>query len=427
VPETSIRAEGLGKRFRIGTREPYRTLREALAHAVAAPFRRGGAGSAAEAPDAPDSIWALRDVSFEVRRGEVVGIVGPNGAGKSTLLRILARITEPTRGRAEIRGRVGSLLEVGTGFHPELTGRENVYLNGAILGMRRAEIRARFDAIVDFAGVETFLDTPVKRYSSGMRVRLAFAVAAHLEPEILIVDEVLAVGDAAFQQRCLGKMSDVAGEGRTVLFVSHHMPSVSALCTRALLLDGGRVCADGPVERVIDAYLARVRGRAEAPVAERADRAGTGRLRFTAVEVGGAEPGAAPRTGAPLRIAVRYRGKSPEPLRGVRLALLVTDGRGHRVCAFDTRFLDADFAELPPAGEIACTVPRLPLAAGRYELGLWAEARGEVADHVEAAASFPVEPGDFFGTGRATDRTKHGPVLVDHAFRFAETEGTDGG
>src|SRR5712691_3252284 len=227
VTDFAIRVEGLGKRYRIGERERYRALRDTIADAIKAPLRRLRSGR----PSLVDNtIWALRDVSLEVAPGEVFGVIGHNGAGKSTLLKILSRITAPSEGRAELRGRVGSLLEVGTGFHPELTGRENVYLNGAILGMRRSEVRRKFDDIVAFAEVEQFLDTPVKRYSSGMAVRLAFAVAAHLEPEILIVDEVLAVGDAAFQRKCLGKMESVGREGRTVLFVSHNMAAVTHLC-----------------------------------------------------------------------------------------------------------------------------------------------------------------------------------------------------
>jgi lipopolysaccharide transport system ATP-binding protein len=245
-----IRAEGLAKKYVIESgREPYQTLRETLTNAVKAPFRRGGARPGVE------EVWALEDVGFEVRPGEIVGLIGRNGAGKSTLLKVLSRITEPTRGRVELYGRVGSLLEVGTGFHPELSGRENVYLNGAILGMRQAEIKSKFDEIVAFAEVERFIDTPVKRYSSGMYLRLAFAVAAHLEPEILLVDEVLAVGDARFQRKCLNKMEDVGHEGRTVLFVSHNMPAVTRLCPRTVLLDGGRVLADGPSSEVVGAYL----------------------------------------------------------------------------------------------------------------------------------------------------------------------------
>ena len=251
----AIRAEGLAKRFRLGKRESYRALRDTLADLVRAPLRaltRSGTGRR-EA----ETIWALRDVSFEVGHGEVVGIIGRNGAGKSTLLKVLSRITEPTAGRAEVHGRVGSLLEVGTGFHPELTGRENIYLNGAILGMRKAEIDRNFDEIVAFAELERFLDTPVKHYSSGMYMRLAFAVAAHLEPEILLVDEVLAVGDLAFQSKCLKKMQDVSAAGRTVLFVSHNMGAIQRLCQRSLLLDEGRLIADGPTDEVIHVYVAQ--------------------------------------------------------------------------------------------------------------------------------------------------------------------------
>ena len=257
MSDVAIRVEGLGKRYRIGRRTaPYRSLRESLTNAAMAPWRRLRHGfHRTDGASGDDTIWALKDVSLEVRRGEVVGVIGRNGAGKSTLLKVLSRITEPTEGRVELNGRVGSLLEVGTGFHLELTGRENIFLNGAILGMRRAEILRKFDEIVAFAEIDKFLDTPVKHYSSGMYVRLAFAVAAHLEPEILLVDEVLAVGDAAFQKKCLGKMELVAAEGRTVLFVSHSMASVARLCPRTLLLQTGTVCVDGPSKHALARYL----------------------------------------------------------------------------------------------------------------------------------------------------------------------------
>lgn len=251
---TAIQARGLAKEYRIGQfHGGYETLREAIMRAGRHVSRRGDAAQAT-------SIWALRGLDFEVEQGEVVGVIGRNGAGKSTLLRILSRITEPTRGYVDVRGRLGSLLEVGTGFHPELTGRENIFLNGAILGMRRSETRRKFDEIVDFAGVGPFLDTPVKRYSSGMYVRLAFSVAAHLEPEILIVDEVLAVGDAEFQRRCVGKMESIGTSGRTVLFVSHNMSTVARLCPRSILLDGGAVVIDGPTEAVVARYLGGTEG-----------------------------------------------------------------------------------------------------------------------------------------------------------------------
>ncbi len=250
-----VHAEGVSKSYRLGQREPYTALRDVITNAVRSPLRLlAGAGRGRGA--GPERLWALDDVSFDVRQGEVLGLIGANGAGKSTLLKVLSRITEPTRGRVELRGRVGSLLEIGTGFHPELTGRENVYLNGSILGMRRAEIERQFDEIVDFSGIEAFLDTPVKRYSSGMQVRLAFAVAAHLQPEILLVDEVLAVGDAQFQQKCLGKMEDVTtNEGRTVIFVSHNLASVRRLCTRSLVLDHGRVTFEGDTDEAVERYL----------------------------------------------------------------------------------------------------------------------------------------------------------------------------
>jgi len=254
----AIRAEGLGKRFRIGEVERYRVLRETMARAAAAAFRAASrvlSGRSAPGRIDPQELWALDDVSFEIAPGDVVGLIGRNGAGKSTLLKILASITEPTRGRALVRGRIGSLLEVGTGFHPELTGRENIYLNGAILGMRRREIRRQFDEIVAFAELEQFIDTPVKRYSTGMYMRLAFAVAAQLEPEILLVDEVLAVGDTSFQRKCIGRMGEVGSQGRTVIFVSHSMTAITRLCRRAILLERGRVVADGPASSVAAVYL----------------------------------------------------------------------------------------------------------------------------------------------------------------------------
>jgi len=257
MSDVAIRVEGLGKRYRIGSgpAEPYGSLRDSLMRSVKAPLQRlRGAGDGSAQRD----VWALKDVSFEVKHGEAVGIIGRNGAGKSTLLKLLSRITEPTAGKAEVYGRVGSLLEVGTGFHAELTGRENIYLNGAVMGMSRTAIRRRFDEIVDFSGVETYLDTPVKRYSSGMYMRLAFAVAAHLEPEVLVVDEVLAVGDAEFQKKCLGKMGDVSREGRAVLLVSHNMAAIRSLCKRGLSLEAGGVLCDGPMDAAINSYVRRL-------------------------------------------------------------------------------------------------------------------------------------------------------------------------
>jgi lipopolysaccharide transport system ATP-binding protein len=282
MPDIVISAESLGKKYiidRAAPRERYSTLRDAIAHGARRLWQWGGA------PAEREEVWALRDVSFEVGRGEVVGIIGRNGAGKSTLLKILSRITEPTTGQAVLRGRVASLLEIGTGFHPELTGRENVYLNGSVLGLTRAEIRARFDEIVAFAEVERFLDTPVKRYSSGMYVRLAFAVAAHLEAEILVVDEVLAVGDAGFQRKCLGKMQQVGQGGRTVLFVSHNMAAVESLTQRSLLLDCGLVQKDGPTRDAVAAYLAAAHEAGGTLDLAAANRKATGPARIVGLSV----------------------------------------------------------------------------------------------------------------------------------------------
>jgi homopolymeric O-antigen transport system ATP-binding protein len=255
MSQPAVRAEGIGKYYRLGQRVRYRTLRDTLTDAVRAPFRKAQTAIAFNDAQNERGFWALADVSFEIQQGDVVGIIGRNGAGKSTLLKILSRITEPTKGRAAIHGRVGSLLEVGTGFHPELSGRENIFLNGAIIGMRRSEITRMFDAIVAFAEVEPFIDTPIKHYSSGMYLRLAFAVAAHLDPEILLVDEVLAVGDVAFQKKCLGKMTEVATAGRTVLFVSHNLGVVTNLCSRGILLDHGHVIADGGARETVTRYI----------------------------------------------------------------------------------------------------------------------------------------------------------------------------
>jgi lipopolysaccharide transport system ATP-binding protein len=283
----AIEVEDIAKEYRIGhINAPYRTLRDSLVDGFAAPFRRAASllrGQAYGAAGLSESFWALKGISFEVQYGEVIGIIGRNGAGKSTLLKVLSRITEPSRGEARLYGRVGSLLEVGTGFHPELTGRENVFLNGAILGMKRTEIARKFDEMVAFAEVEQFIDTPVKHYSSGMQVRLAFAVAAHLEPEILIVDEVLAVGDASFQRKCMSKMHDVGSKGRTVLFVSHSMPAITRLCERTILLDKGEIIDDGPSHRVVGKYLRSGLGTTAARVWEAGERPGNDIVRLIGV------------------------------------------------------------------------------------------------------------------------------------------------
>jgi lipopolysaccharide transport system ATP-binding protein len=314
VPDAAISVENLGKLYQIAhQRDPYGRLTESLWNAIRSPGQllRGGKHPTSE------SFWALRDVSFEISRGNVVGVIGRNGAGKSTLLKILSRITEPTEGSARLRGRVGSLLEVGTGFHPELTGRENVFMSGAVLGMRRSDITRRFDEIVEFAGVEQFLDTPVKRYSSGMQVRLGFAVAAHLEPDILFIDEVLAVGDAEFQKKCLGKMSDIGQQGRTIMFVSHSMPAILRLCERAILLDHGHVIDHGTTPHVVRSYLESDIGRTgERKWPDRATAPGddVARLQSIRVIVGG-EPTDVIDIREPVSVEVAYWSQDPQSLR----------------------------------------------------------------------------------------------------------------
>jgi lipopolysaccharide transport system ATP-binding protein len=349
MTDIAIKVQGLGKRYRIGKRESYRTIREAVMSAIWAPARRLRRGDR----DA-ETFWALKDVGFEVERGQVVGIIGRNGAGKSTLLKILSRITEPTEGRVEITGRVGSLLEVGTGFHAELTGRENVYLNGAILGMKRAEIAKKFDEIVAFSEIEKFLDTPVKHYSSGMYMRLAFAVAAHLEPEILIVDEVLAVGDASFQKKCLGKMSDVAQHGRTVLFVSHNMNAVNSLCGRAVWLNEGRVRLDGPAAAVVSKYLdGGGSNDLERVWADPQTAPGNERVRLRRVSVKAAAPNApeAISLETPVEINVEYDNLVPN----ARLNLSIFFMSENETCAFATITTPARLA----AGRVEnrCQIP----------------------------------------------------------------------
>ena len=387
--DVAIRVEGLGKRYRLGKRSAsYRTLRETIMGLGRAFGRRRNRG---------DTIWALKDVDLEVRRGEVLGVIGLNGAGKTTLLKILSRITEPTTGRVELHGRVGSLLEVGTGFHPELTGRENIYLNGAILGMKRAEIAHKFDEIVAFAEVERFLDTPVKHYSSGMYVRLAFAVAAHLEPEILLVDEVLAVGDAAFQKKCLGKMADVAHEGRTVLFVSHNLGAISALSTRSVLLGEGRVVADGPTQAVVERYLSMEDLASPTIEADQvSNRCGSGPCRISRVIVAGADgrPRSEFTMGEPLRVI--YELVSEHPVRGAVLAAIIHSATGVPVLhpvSVDAGF---DLAEWTGGVCVAMQIDNLALYPGEYVMSFWVgDGHGHDADYLRSCARIRVHQGSF--------------------------------
>jgi lipopolysaccharide transport system ATP-binding protein len=358
----AICVDHLGKRYRIGARQrAYRTFREAVTEAVRKPFRR----LTRKDTKAENTIWALDDISFEVRQGEAVGIIGRNGAGKSTLLKILSRITWPTRGRVEINGRVGSLLEVGTGFHHELTGRENIYLNGAILGMSRREIDRKFDEIVAFSEIEKFLDTPVKFYSSGMYVRLAFAVAAHLEPEILVVDEVLAVGDAQFQRKCLGKMSTVAGEGRTVLFVSHNMGAIMQLCSRVVLLDHGRMELDGDSASIVSAYLRKHIG-SDHSVTYPVDPAKDMQILAMSITAADGQPIGTQPHNQPLWINITYR--IVKWTKGTYVCLDVFNESDTRILwSSDTASTEEMMADRPPGTyQARVAIPGNILAPGRY-------------------------------------------------------------
>ncbi len=388
---TAIEAEGLGKNYRLGLNAAYGSLRESISEGFRRTVGRAiGKGEKREV----DVLWALRDVSFSVDSGEAIGLIGHNGAGKSTLLKLLSRIAEPSTGWAEVTGRVGSLLEVGTGFHPELTGRENVFLNGAILGMRRSEIRKRFDEIVDFAEMEHFLDTPVKRYSSGMQVRLAFAVAAHLEPEILLVDEVLAVGDAAFQRKSLAKMAEVARAGRTVVFVSHNLATIQALCERAILLERGRVIADAPVEEAVSGYLRSLERAAADDLSKRTDRDGRAWEETLVTRLGIFDAD----SGEPDVIvggrAARIEIDVTEVLPMMECQLTILNNLGHPITTLDSELTGpADRRDGELGAKIECRVDSLPLVPGRYRIDFTLKGRQEIQDGLQAAAFFDVEPG----------------------------------
>lgn len=399
----AIQVESLGKRYRIGQRLRYHTLRDRLTDALQAPVRLLR-NKGTEASSRSAEIWAVRNISFQVEEGEVVGLLGRNGAGKTTLLKILSRVTQPTEGWADVSGRVGSLLEVGTGFHPELSGRENVFLNGAILGMGRKEIAQKFDEIVAFGEVADFIDTPIKHYSTGMQMRLAFAVAAHFEPQIMLVDEVLAVGDAAFQKKCLGTMDQVARSGRTVVFVSHNMAAIENLCTSAILLEGGRVVMQGDSHRVIHHYLERVLPSVvdSVPLAQRQDRTGNGKIRVTSFyiedEYGAKLP--AVRSGMDVVFVFGYECRDGELPQTVDIGFSLGHTNDDLLTVLYSSYLGQTFAPSGKSGEFRCRVPKLPLAPGRYSVGTRLLVGGEEADWLRNWVGYmDVELGDFYGSG----------------------------
>jgi lipopolysaccharide transport system ATP-binding protein len=395
----AIVVEKISKKFELGALKRDTMLRERLISLLCSPFK--------DRSRAENTLWALRDVSFKVAQGEVVGIIGRNGAGKSTLLKVLSKITYPTSGRMRVAGRVASLLEVGTGFHEELTGRENVYLNGSILGMKKREVDAKLDSILTFAGVERFVDTPIKRYSSGMRLRLGFAVAAHLDPDLLIVDEVLAVGDAAFQRKCLNTMEELQTGGRTVLFVSHNMAAVENLCSRCIWIDAGQVQIDGSPREVIGAYMQKFGGSVgrSADLRSIEHRRGSGEIRYTAIEFlsPAGEPLAAIRSGDKLRIRFHYQAEKeiPYPSFGFRLytemGTLVTDT--------STWHHSLDIPFVPQGiGYVDLEIEMLNLLPGRYSLSLWLTgSSSSVHDNVEHCAQIEVELANVYSSGKALD------------------------
>jgi len=401
-----LEVENLGKRYRLGGQDRvYATLRESLFKV----FRHRPAAATEE------WIWALREASFEVDEGEVVGIIGRNGAGKSTLLKILSRITVPTEGEARIFGRVGSLLEVGTGFHPELTGRENIYLSGTILGMRKREVELKFDEIVAFSEIEAFIDTPVKHYSSGMYVRLAFAVAAHLEPEILLIDEVLAVGDLGFQNKCLRKMGEVARGGRTVLFVSHNMPAVQNLCSRGILIRDGRVVFDGGVTGAIEHYTAGLYHTGDDPGVDLTAHPGRrpGRpswLRYVRLS---SDKVATNRIPAGGELEIEIEAEADFGRRGMEFWVVIENEHTQRLLSLSTEFMCPDLVQTVRGrhARITCSIPSLPLLPGTYYLSLYLASAVDAGDAIDGAMSFEVLAHDVFGSGRIPPRGK-GPVLA---------------
>lgn len=400
-----LEIQQLSKKYKLRTAQRYLSLRESLSNV----FKSN--------KNASTELWALKDVSFNVNEGESIGIIGRNGAGKSTLLKILSKITPPTSGLIKARGRVASLLEVGTGFHPELTGRENIYLNGSILGLRKQEIDARFDEIVDFAGTEQFLETPLKHYSSGMKLRLAFSVAAFLEPEIMVIDEVLAVGDAAFQKKCLGKMNEVTQSGRTVVFVSHNMGAIRQLCPRTIVLEKGQVQYDGNSDEAVDFYLKESKAIADTiPLSERLDRQGNQLLKFEDVSFNVAginQPVLHITTGEAVTISCAFKCDSSLIGKEIEMSIAIYNLSGNFLFACRSDVTGNLLTVKQPNGKFNCTFDKNPLKTGRYWYNVIAYQKGAILDHVVQAGFIEVQTGDYYGTGKLPAPGRAG-VCVDY-------------
>jgi lipopolysaccharide transport system ATP-binding protein len=415
-----IKVENLSKQYKLGTRPvSYTTLRETVSKIARSPLEILSRRNQSE----QDLFWALRNVSFEVEPGEIVGIVGRNGAGKSTLLKILARVTEPTEGRIELYGHANSLLEVGTGFHPELTGRENIFVNGAILGLKNFEIKRLFDEIVAFAEVEKFLDTAVKHYSSGMYMRLAFSVAAHLNPDILIIDEVLSVGDAQFQKKCLGKVHDVAKAGRTVLFVSHNMAAVENLCQRGVVLEQGKVIFVGEQTSAISQYLESVNKNFDLNLKGRTDRMGSGEVRVTVIEIKDLDgtPLYNAMSGQDVDIYFHFETSQNYRRSNVIMSFMVRTYLDVPVFLQHNRLTRDDWDYLPSTGAFVCRIRKLPLPSASYRLGFSIMCDNEYLDRIDDASELIVIEGDFYGSGEVPPIT-HGCCLVDAEWRLLDSD-----
>ena len=442
MSDIAVKVINIGKEYKIGERIRYNTLRESISNFTSIFYRKftsgkrkqiatvkGSANSESINPQEnkkpsprdshnnPNYIWSLKDVSFDVSRGEILGIIGRNGAGKSTLLKIISGVTEPTTGRIEIYGRIGSLLEVGTGFHPELTGRENIYLNGAIIGMKRLEIDAKYDAIVDFSEVEEFIDTPVKFYSSGMRVRLGFSVAAHLDPEILLLDEVLAVGDAAFQKKCLEKIKNLTSNaGKTILFISHDLTAINTLCDRTILLDNGKVLEDGITEKVLSQYHKLMISTREMPLAERGDtffHANDDRVVATSIRIENVNPDIPIRPTSRISIKINYR--SRKAVQNLIVQLQIRDYKTDRAITF----LDSDNSggipdTMPPEGVIVCVTDQIYITSGKCTVDILFLIGTEIIYKAENATTFTVEPEIVYGTEDLPREC--GMFLLDHTW-----------
>jgi lipopolysaccharide transport system ATP-binding protein len=422
MSDVAIRVDGIGKEYRIGKKKgAYKTLRESIIDMSVLPLQKAGSlfsNQKTEETAQEEPFWALRDVSFEVKRGEVVGIIGANGAGKSTLLKILSRITEPTEGEATVHGRLGSLLEVGIGFHPELTGRDNIYLNGAILGLKKSEVRQKFDEIVAFSHVEQFIDTPLKHYSSGMYLCLAFAVAAHLDTENLLVDEVLAVGDVRFQKKCLEKMGQVAREGRTVLFVSHNLADITRLCHETILLEHGVVKAKGKSEEIVNFYLNSSfdNDPLSSPIQHRASGKKPFELTNVALFDRGGNSIKVVRTGQDFSIRLQYTTDGSCNLQNSWAWLTCTDSSGKPLFACNSLDSRPGPLPVPSKGALVCQFKKFPLLPGNYILGFTFKDNNDVAWLTyEGILRLQVVEGDFFGTGKLPG-SRTGPFLVDHCW-----------